>query len=143
MKRVVPIPLYVCLLWGLWPVPHGFAGDDLPIPDPASARMTDLGHYRVAWSSAMQPLTINRMHAWVIHVAGADGEPVEGAELRVSGGMPAHDHGLPTAPRVTADLGEGNYRVDGMKFHMGGAWEVVIDIAAGEGRDSLTLLLDL
>ena len=143
MKRAVATSAYFCLYWSLSGLPQGVAEDDLPVPDPASARLTDLGRYRVAYSSALQPLTINRMHAWIVHVASADGDPVEGARLTVSGGMPAHDHGLPTAPRVTADLGDGNYRVNGMKFHMGGAWEVVIDIAASEGRDSVTWVLDL
>ena len=143
MKRAVAISLYLCLCWSPSAVPQGLALDASSVPDPTTARPTDLGRYRVAWSSPLQPLTINRMHAWIIHIAGTDCEPVEGAIVEVSGGMPLHDHGLPTAPRMTADLGEGNYRVDGMKFHMSGAWEVVIDIEASELRDSLTVKLDL
>ena len=143
MKRAVSVSLYLCLCWSLSAVPQGLAPGASPVLDPATAKPTELGRYRVAWSSALQPLAINRMHTWVIHISGADGGPVEGATLEISGGMPLHDHGLPTAPRVTADLGEGNYRVDGMKFHMGGAWEVVIDIEASEVRDSLTVKLDL
>ena len=131
--------LCVCLLLA----PAGLAGDALPVPEPETARSTDLGRYRIAYASALQPLAINRIHAWVVHVADADGQPVDGAELAVSGGMPAHDHGLPTAPRMTRNLGGGNYLVEGMKFHMGGAWEVVVTVTGAEGVDTVTWRLEL
>ena len=34
--------------------------------------------------------------------------------------MPEHNHGFPTAPRVTENLGEGDYLLEGMRFNMGG-----------------------
>ncbi|MDE0062437.1 MAG: FixH family protein [Gammaproteobacteria bacterium] len=131
--------LCVCLLLA----PAGLAGDALPVPEPVTARATDLGRYRIAYASALEPLAINRIHAWVVHVADADGQPVDGAELAVSGGMPAHDHGLPTAPRMTRNLGGGNYLVEGMRFHMGGDWEVTLAVVGPDGMDSLTLQLNL
>lgn len=71
---------------------------------------------------------INRMHSWILHVETVEGVPVEGAEIEVDGGMPAHNHGLPTRPRVTRDLGGGDYRLDGVRFHMRGYWEIVVTI---------------
>ncbi len=57
--------------------------------------------------------------------------------------MPAHDHGMPTRPRVTADLGEGRYRLDGMRFHMNGDWEIVLEILADGRRDTVVIKLVL
>ena len=131
----------LCACFLLTPVV--LAEEALPAPDPANALSTDLGRYRIAYASVLQPLAINRIHAWVVHVADADGQPVEGAELAVSGGMPAHDHGLPTAPRMTRNLGGGNYLVEGMRFHMGGDWEVTLAVLGPDGMDSLTLRLNL
>ena len=54
-----------------------------------------------------------------------------------------HDHGLPTAPRVTETLGEGDYLLEGMKFQMPGHWVVTLAIDAGEGDDSVTFELML
>ena len=119
------------------------AVDAWPLPDPATAQPTDRGRYRIASTSTIEPLAINRIHAWVVHVADARGQPVEDADLAVTGGMPMHDHGLPTAPRMTRNLGGGNYLVEGMKFHMGGAWEVVLAVEGPHGTDSLTLHLIL
>ena len=55
----------------------------------------------------------------------------------VSGGMPAHDHGLPSRPRVTRALGDGAYLLEGLKFHMNGRWEVRLDIEVGGNTDAV------
>jgi hypothetical protein len=57
--------------------------------------------------------------------------------------MPAHDHGLPTYPRVTEELGEGKYRLDGMRFHMAGAWEITMTIAADGKTDTVVVAVTL
>jgi len=84
-------------------------------------------------------LAINQMQSWLLHIADANGVAIEGAEIEVTGGMPEHDHGLPTAPRITADLGGGNYRLDGMRFHMSGYWELTFVIRVG-GRETIVVI---
>jgi hypothetical protein len=86
---------------------------------------------------------INRIHSWILHIEDESGDVVEGAEIEVEGGMPNHDHGLPTEPRITEDLGDGNYRLEGMRFHMRGYWEVVIQITTNTGTSTVTLPLQL
>jgi hypothetical protein len=83
------------------------------------------------------------MHSWILHVETEDGEPVEGARIEVDGGMPAHDHGLATQPRVTAELGGGDYQLDGVRFHMSGYWEMVITIKSDELEDTVVVSLTL
>lgn len=96
----------------------------------------------VTWSSDEEP-RINAMHSWVLHIHTKDGEPVEGAQVEVDGGMPEHDHGLPTRPRVTAELGGGDYRLDGLRFHMRGYWEIVVSVVTDDGEFEVTLPLQL
>ena len=69
--------------------------------------------------------------------------PVDRASITVSGGMPQHGHGLPTTPRVTRSLGNGNHLVEGMKFNMGGWWVVKFRVEADSGRDSVVFNLKL
>ncbi len=88
-------------------------------------------------------IEINRMHSWVLHVENANGEAIEGAEVTVDGGMPAHNHGLPTRPRVTAELGGGDYRIDGMRFHMRGKWRIVVTVVTDDGTSTGTITLNL
>lgn len=86
---------------------------------------------------------INQMHSWVLHIEDESGNPIEGATVDVDGGMPEHDHGLPTKPRVTADLGDGNYRLDGMRFHMRGHWEITVRVKTDKGTSTVTIPLQL
>lgn len=83
------------------------------------------------------------LHSWVLTLKTPQGHPVEGAEIVVSGGMPEHDHALPTSPKVTAYLGDGRYRVEGMKFTMRGLWELRFAISAPAGSDEAVFNLVL
>ncbi len=98
---------------------------------------------RVTYSTPSGPPEINRMHSWILHVESLDGAPVENAEILVSGGMPEHDHGLPTRPRVTSELGGGDYRLDGMRFHMRGYWEIEVTVVTGQGSTVIVIPLQL
>jgi hypothetical protein len=101
------------------------------------------GLFEVSYKSQQQPITINRMHNWVLHVETAGGQPVVNADITLLGGMPEHDHGLPTSPRMTQYLGNGEYLIEGIRFHMNGSWEIAITISAGGERDIVVILLEL
>ena len=101
------------------------------------------GLYSLSFTSELTPIVINRIHRWTLHLEAADGEPVEGAEIAVEGGMPEHDHGLPTSPRVTRELGDGDYLLEGVRFHMNGDWEITVSIDAVQGSDTVVIRLDL
>lgn len=105
--------------------------------------LTDQELFRVSYSSNEEPLPLNQIHSWTLHVETADGQPVESAEISIDGGMPQHGHGLPTRPQVTENLGGGDYLVEGMKFQMPGWWEVRFDISAGGQSDTVTFNLVL
>ena len=86
---------------------------------------------------------INKMHSWILHIENAAGLEIEGAIVDVEGGMPEHDHGLPTKPRVTEELGGGDYKLEGMRFHMRGYWEIVVSITTDTGSSEITIPLQL
>ena len=85
--------------------------------------------------SNVNPIPINRIHGWTLHLENAQGEPVDNAKILVYGGMPAHKHGFPTNPRVTENQGGGNYLLDGVKFSMHGQWEIWLNITVDKIRD--------
>ncbi|MCI5106553.1 MAG: FixH family protein [Pseudomonadales bacterium] len=74
--------------------------------------------------SQLQPLVINRLHSWQLILRDSNGQPLNGASIEVTGGMPDHDHGLPTAPLVSATAEDGIYLLQGMRFHMPGYWQL-------------------
>ena len=100
-------------------------------------------HFRVSVDPDLEPLAINTIHRWVVQVKTLDGAPVPSAEIDIRGGMPTHDHGLPTLPEATRYLGDGRYLIEGMRFHMAGNWEVVLIIETGTHRDEVVIPLEL
>jgi hypothetical protein len=111
--------------------------------DYGTTRTSENGLYVVSFTSAIDPIAINEMHTWTLHVEDVDGAAVENAVIKVSGDMPEHLHGMPTQPQVTQNLGAGDYLVEGMRFQMGGWWTVTFDIETGDAADSVTFNLQL
>lgn len=109
--------------------------DDL---DLSRAKTTAAGAFLVEIAPEAEPLRQGELHSWLVTVKRADGAPVEDAAITVDGGMPQHGHGLPTSPQASGHLGEGRYRIEGMRFNMGGWWELKLSIAAGGASDAAT-----
>ncbi len=84
------------------------------------------------------PAAVNQLHSWQVRLGTPAGAPVSGARIAVDGGMPQHGHGLPTTPRVTRELADGTYLLEGMKFSMTGWWEIRLAIDGAEGADRVT-----
>lgn len=112
----------------------GGAPSDL---DYSSTQESDNGLFRVSYTASTGTIPVNQMHEWTLHVESADGTPVENATITVDGDMPQHGHGLPTSPRVTEYLGNGNYLVEGLKFQMGGWWLVDFTISSNGQTDAV------
>lgn len=106
-------------------------------------RISSEGLYRVSIDSHLKPLELGRLHAWTVTISSPDGTPVKDAEIMVGGGMPIHNHGFPTQPRVTREMEDGVYLVEGVKFSMHGPWVIFLDITANEQTDSVAFDIDL
>jgi len=106
--------------------------------DLRTTRATADGQFQVSIHPLVQVVPVNRIHAWEIEIKTPAGTPITGATIGFDGGMPQHMHGYPTQPRITAELGNGRYRLDGVKFSMTGWWEMKLQIRAGERSDQIT-----
>lgn len=133
---LVAVPVLAFLFMSVLMAPP----DDL---DLARSKTTANGLYVVAIAPESEPIPDNQLHNWVLTVTAPDGQPVEGATITVDGGMPQHGHGLPTAPVATDYLGDGRYRIEGVRFNMGGWWEFRFAISAAPGADAVTFNLRL
>ena len=112
--------------------------DDAPSNlDYSTTQESDNGLYRVSYTSSTGNIPVNQMHEWTLHVENAGGAPVEDATITVDGDMPQHGHELPTSPRVTQYLGNGDYLVEGLKFQMGGLWLMDVTITANGQTDAV------
>jgi hypothetical protein len=111
--------------------------------DYSRTRVSEGRLYRATIQPQGDSIPHGRLHRWTLHLETATGSPVDSASVVVDGGMPQHGHGLPTKPRVTRELGNGDHLVEGMKFNMGGWWVVKFRVNAMAGSDSLVFNLKL
>jgi len=114
-----------------------------PGPDLARTKNSAKGLYALSIAPEAGEPRQGELHAWVVTVKTRQGAPVEGAAISVGGGMPEHAHGLPTSPEATAYLGDGRYRIEGMKFSMPGWWQLKLGVSAPAGADEATFNLVL
>ena len=70
---------------------------------------------------------------------------ISNAKVFIEGGMPAHQHGLPTAPNVSWNYMNKLYTINGLKFSMPGAWQLsfLIDKINDTPRDIITINFDI
>lgn len=80
---------------------------------------------------------IGDFQAWTLTLRDAQGAAVEQAQIVIGGGMPGHGHGLPTQPVVTEYLGDGRYRVEGVKLNMAGRWVLAVAASTPVIQDRL------
>ena len=85
--------------------------------------------------SEVSPLRINQIHSWRIEIRDSNSALVPNALLEVKGGMPDHNHGLPTQPRVTAEIAPGTYLLQGVRFHMPGRWRMQFIISTKDQEE--------
>lgn len=100
------------------------------------------GLYEVTLTPGVEPVPVGQMHAWVVTVADAYGQPVD-ASVVFDGGMPQHGHGLPTVPRVMSKDELGRHIVGGVRFNMPGWWVLEVAVSGAEGEDMAVFNLAL
>lgn len=111
--------------------------------DHAVTQLSEDGVYMVSLYSKDSSIPFKKIHSWVVHIETKDGQPVENAKVYVFGGMPVHQHGFPTKPRVKKYLGNGDYLVEGIKFNMPGEWEMRFNINDGHKRSRVVYRFNL
>ncbi|HEY0250495.1 MAG TPA: FixH family protein [Kofleriaceae bacterium] len=81
-------------------------------------------------------------NTWIVQVSsmesGVVGTPMDGAELSASPYMPAHMHGSPKIPVVTATGNPGEYSIAPINLWMPGVWQTTIAVTTGPNSDRAT-----
>ena len=140
--------------WSVWGVPLGILalggaihGVMMLVPPPADLDMsrtrTSANGQFVATVEPQGEIAVSQPLAWTVTVSMADGSSVSADQVSVDGWMPNHAHGLPSAPRVTKDLGGGKFAVEELVFSMAGWWEVNVHVDSAGGADTATFNLTL
>ena len=87
--------------------------------------------WQIAWRAAPSPVPVGKHFALDIALCAPAGQALPAA-LRVDATMPEHKHGMNYRPGVSA-RGPGQFRAEGLMFHMPGRWELVFEWRDGTG----------
>jgi hypothetical protein len=125
------------LLAGILAIVYLTAPQSAPGPDISRSKKTANGLFVASIQPERGVIRQGELQSWLLTLKTVNGDSVEGAAISVSGGMPQHNHGLPTSPQATDYLGEGRYRIEGLKFTMSGVWQLRFAISAAAGSDTV------
>ncbi len=120
MRWVVPVALSLSAAACAEPAPTTPTADEFALP--LTKQSLDEGMSATLVEADPAPPARGN-NTWVIELADADGNPVEGLALKARPFMPQHRHG--TSPTtVSATNVPGEYEIDRINFIMGGVWEI-------------------
>lgn len=99
-------------------------------------RTVEDSRYTIVYVTAPDPVAV-RAHFVVDFAVCPRGGAPAAQSVRIDAAMPEHGHGMNYRPGVTATA-SGQYRAEGMLFHMPGRWDIAFDVVAGSRTDRLT-----
>lgn len=107
----------------------------------AGVQRIDDSRYVIAFRTQPSPVPVNQHFTITLAVCAKPGTAAPTA-VRVDASMPAHKHGMNYRPTITR-TGEGNFRAEGLLFHMPGRWELAFDVVTSSGTQRITHALDV
>ncbi|MFI4855993.1 MAG: FixH family protein [Phycisphaerales bacterium JB065] len=99
---------------------------------------TPSGDYTVELIGLPPSVTSNEIFSFQVTLSAAPDIPTDNLSIIVDAGMPQHAHGMTVRPQATPAAADGLFRVDGMLFHMPGAWDLTIDVVDGPYTERVT-----
>lgn len=74
-------------------------------------------------------------NTWIVQlnsmVSGVVGSPMDGATISASPFMPAHQHGSPITPTISATGTPGEYMITPINLWMPGVWQTTLTVTSG------------
>ncbi len=96
------------------------------------------GDYTVELRNLPPSIPSNDLFSFEVLVAANLDIPTEQLSIIVDAGMPQHAHGMTVRPRASFNASNGTFEVEGMMFHMPGAWDLTIDVVDGPYTERVT-----
>lgn len=106
------------------------------------ATTTASGDYTVTLNALPPNVASNELFSFSVRLEAAGGIDAGGLDIVVDAGMPQHAHGMTVRPAYHKVDPPGNFEVDGMLFHMPGAWELYVDVVDGPYTERATFYVN-
>lgn len=83
-------------------------------------------------------VVVNQVMTLAVDIAGPTVAKPTVSGLEFDARMPTHNHGMLTKARILPEA-EGKYKVEGVKFHMPGSWEMRLTVTLA-GQQKLVVI---
>jgi hypothetical protein len=110
-----------------------------PVPAQPVSLRSEASRFVVRVAGIDNPERVNHLHGFDLSIAAAEGRPVSGAFISLTGQHRYAHNPLPTSPQVSPGNGAGSYRVEGLRFHVLGEWRLALEIEFEHVRDRVTV----
>lgn len=138
LSRGVALTLVATAMVLITPLPAQATTE--PLTKAVPVFMTGQGaKHRITAKPEPARLPVSELHNWVVTIHDLAGTPVQPKAIHVSGGMPAHAHGLPSQPTVSHYLGDGAWLLSDVYFNMPGHWQLAFRLVGAQGNDDVVL----
>ncbi len=110
------------------------AGDGIKC-DSAVHKSIAADGYQIAWRPTSEKIKVSE--PFVLEIAVCADQAAYTGSLKVDAIMPLHKHGMNLKPKVTM-RSPGQFRAEGLMFHMMGLWEFRFTLKKADGNQILT-----
>ncbi len=104
------------------------------VPPERMLRTQTSATYRVSYQPQQDPIPLNEHFRVTLNLQNLSTTrpPEKTVQVRVDADMPEHNHGMQSTPEVVS-LGNGQYEVRGLLYHMAGYWEMEVTVTPESG----------
>jgi hypothetical protein len=110
-------------------------------PSLAGGSRLESERFVVEFRAEPDRIPVGKHFSLVISVCPKDSRVVA-ESVQVDAHMPEHRHGMNYSAAVSSPSA-GNYRAEGLMFHMPGRWELIVDVRSRGKTDRLTRAIQL
>lgn len=110
------------------------------IPPERMLRSQVTPHYRVSYQPVTDPIPLNAHFRLTVNLQElkTSRAPQSPVLISAEADMPEHNHGMQVTPEVVP-LGQGQYEVKGLLFHMAGYWELKLSLQPESGAEETAI----
>ena len=118
-------------------------GTDDAVSDPlfGHTHSTEMELYQITFDGTEVPHTVG-VNQYVVLITTRDGVAVENAQIQLKPWMPDHGHGSDRDPTVVEEA-PGRYVFTEVSYTMPGRWQLITEVRAQPGVDSMVVELDV
>ncbi|MFT5286641.1 MAG: hypothetical protein ACI8TQ_002811 [Planctomycetota bacterium] len=129
MRTAIIASLFTLLFVACTAVDHTETVQVPVVPTPIGTEVpSNAGNYSVIYNARPASIPSGELFGLSVWILDADSREVaEDVALVVDASMPQHQHGMNVLPSHSVDE-HGEHRVEGLLFHMPGAWTVTFDL---------------